>query len=302
MDFGRLSDVSGVDFTIPDDPAATTQVLATSLGEGKVTPRVYFGAPVWRHDGFVGKIYPEGAKPNSFLEHYSKQFPCIELGSTYYGIRPETVERWRDVVPKNFRFCPKVSRVISHDLQLRNAKEETSEFARHVAKFGDRLGSVWINLPPSFGGDRYGDLAAWLELWPRDIPLSLEVRNEAWFQPEAIDRLADLLAKHDVCLILSDVASRRDACHVRLPVPRAFVRFAGHRLHASDYTRLDEWVERIRSWCDQGLEEIFFMLHQPEEDLTVELAEHFVPKLESRLKLGLEPPTRIEKFVQKTFF
>ena len=49
--------------------------------------------------------------------------------------------------------------------------------------------------------------------------------------------------------IIVDTAGRRDMLHMRLTTPSAFIRYVGAN-HPSDYTRLDDWVERIENWVE----------------------------------------------------
>ena len=56
--------------------------------------------------------------------------------------------------------------------------------------------------------------------------------------------------------VITDTAGRRDCVHQRLTTPFAFIRFVGNNLHPTDYSRMDDWVERIQEWFDQGLERV----------------------------------------------
>ena len=78
---------------------------------------------------------------------------------------------------------------------------------------------------------------------------------------------------------------------MRLTTPDAFVRFVGNALHPTDFTRLDDWAERIAAWVEAGLESAYFFLHQPDDKNTIELAEHVVPQLAERTGLDLKPPS-----------
>ncbi|MEQ8575150.1 MAG: DUF72 domain-containing protein, partial [Fulvivirga sp.] len=60
--------------------------------------------------------------------------------------------------------------------------------------------------------------------------------------------------------------------------------------HQSDYDRLDEWVGRIKTWKDQGLEVLDFFIHQNLEKESPLLATHFIKKLNSELGTNLEIP------------
>ena len=49
--------------------------------------------------------------------------------------------------------------------------------------------------------------------------------------------------------------------HMRLTTPTAFVRYVGANAD-SDYSRLDEWVQKIAQWKGEGLLNLYFFIHQ----------------------------------------
>jgi uncharacterized protein YecE (DUF72 family) len=76
---------------------------------------------------------------------------------------------------------------------------------------------------------------------------------------------------------------------MKLTTPKAFIRYVGAN-HESDYTRLDEWVERIVKWKKEGLQELDFFVHQNIEKASPLLSAHFIEKLNKALKLDLTVP------------
>lgn len=77
--------------------------------------------------------------------------------------------------------------------------------------------------------------------------------------------------------------------HMRLTSPIAFIRYVGAN-HPSDYTRLDEWVERIAEWKDAGLQKLYFFVHQNIEKESPLLAAHFIEKLNTKIGTNLHIP------------
>jgi uncharacterized protein YecE (DUF72 family) len=45
------------------------------------------------------------------------------------------------------------------------------------------------------------------------------------------------------------------------------VRFLGANLHDTDFTRLKEWSKRIVNWHLNGMKEIYFLIHEPDNGL-----------------------------------
>jgi uncharacterized protein YecE (DUF72 family) len=76
---------------------------------------------------------------------------------------------------------------------------------------------------------------------------------------------------------------------MELTVPKTFVRFVGNNLHATDYTRIDEWVLRIKHWLDNGLKELYFFMHQHDEKDSPELCNYVIEQLNKHCGTKLQP-------------
>ena len=81
MKFGKLYDLDGVNFQLPDDHPQTLQVLQTARSQ-QGTPQIFVGATGWGNREWLGQWYPTRARPNDFLRHYSRQFGTLEFNST----------------------------------------------------------------------------------------------------------------------------------------------------------------------------------------------------------------------------
>ncbi|RZL61719.1 MAG: DUF72 domain-containing protein, partial [Pedobacter sp.] len=71
--------------------------------------------------------------------------------------------------------------------------------------------------------------------------------------------------------------------------PTAFIRYVGAN-HESDYARLDEWVERIAKWKEQGLENLYFFVHQNVELASPLLSAYFIENLNKAIGTDLKIP------------
>jgi len=108
-------------------------------------------------------------------------------------------------------------------------------------------------------------LAGFVELWPDDLPLAVELRHSGWFKdPEVADELCELFGENNIANVFVDTAGRRDLLHMRCTNNEAFVCYVGAN-HPTDYKRFDDWVERLKLWTGQGLQRIHFFVHQNEE-------------------------------------
>lgn len=295
MKFGKLQDISQVDFSLPADPIGNLKVLSAVPALSR-TPTCYIGCTGWSMPAWIGKVYPKGTKSKDYLKYYSQQFNTIEFNTTHYRIPNEkTVEKWYIEAAEDFRFCPKIPQVISHRKDLGLNEDTLSLFCDAVLGLKEKLGCCFIQMPPYFGHDRIKILEQFLSRWPEIIPLAVEVRHESWFASAAQSRdLFNLLFRYGISTVITDVAGRRDVLHMALTNGIAMVRFVGNDLHPTDYKRIDTWAERIKLWFNQGLQEIYFFTHEPDNILAPDLAAYLAEKLKSIEKIQVKELTLLD--------
>lgn len=291
MKFGKLPDISSVDFSLPKDPGENASVLAKTK-DVEAALAVYVGCTGWSMPEWVGKVYPPGTKTKGFLEAYGKQFNTIELNTTHYRIPTlELIQRWYQSTPADFKFCPKIPQTISHSRNLGLGGEQIPMFCEAVQGLEEKLGCCFMQLPPYFGVDRLEKLETFLSAWPSHIPLAIELRHESWFTEEESSRgLFELLERTDTATVLTDVAGRRDVLHMRLTKGVGMIRFVGNDLHPTDYERIDDWVSRLSLWRDQGLREMYIFTHEPDNLKAPELADYLVRLLKKEAAIQTRGP------------
>lgn len=294
MDFGRLPNIESVDFSLPETPVLTHEVLAQNKTDKPCD--IYIGCPVWGEKEWVGKIYPPGTKPKEFLHYYSLQFNSIELNSTHYNFPTEIlIEKWKAEVDENFKFCPKLTNSISHFNRLVNTDGMVEEFCNAIRLLGSNLGTCFLQLPPNFTPKNIDDVIHFIERWPKDISLSIEYRHAKWFSDEAIkNEVFAAMQQHNIGTVITDVAGRRDACHQHLTNSTAFIRFGANDLHPTDYPRMEEWANLLHSWIEQGLQTAYFFLHTPVKHYNLELATYMVDVF-NKMGYNLKAPYEYKK-------
>ncbi|MEQ1747025.1 MAG: DUF72 domain-containing protein [Saprospiraceae bacterium] len=296
MDFGKLPNVDHVNFTLPPElPQNATLLAALPPRQGPAV--IYLGATGYNMKPWVGRWYPTGAREKDFLSHYGRLFNTIEHNTTHYRIPDAaTVARWREEVPADFRYCPKIPQTISHARDLGLNGREIHFFCEAIRGLGETLGCCFIQLPPHFGPESLSVLYRFLDVFPDDIPLAVEARHPAFFQDNAADEdFFQLLHDQRAAAVVTDVAGRRDVCHLRLTTGRVLVRFVGNGLHPTDYTRTADWADRLSLWFSLGLHEAYFFCHEPDNllapDLAVNAAASFWEKIpDARLRGPVEQP------------
>ena len=288
MQFGKVADPGKVDFSLPKDSPDTARVL--KAGKHKEQFGVCVGCAKWNKTDLKG-FYPKGTKDE--LAYYSTQFNSIELNATFYGMPSwQQVETWKNKTPDNFRFFPKLTNTISHFKRLIDVEDPISEFCNAVSNFEHKLGMAFLQLHDNFKPRDFDRLKHVLENFPSEIPLAVEVRNEEWFSDKKVSKAyGDLLEKLGMANIIVDTAGRRDMLHMRLTSPVAFVRYVGAN-HPSDKARLNDWLTRIKKWRKDGLQKLYFFVHQNIELESPLLATHFIEGINKTFKQNLPIPAR----------
>lgn len=291
MKFGKLEDISNVDFSLPNNHIHNNKRLE-NLPKKTVKPVVFVGCTGWSMKEWVGRVYPKGTKSADYLKHYVKQFNTIELNTTHYRIPNEaTILKWKSTAPDDFQFCPKIPQSISHSRDLGRSDENLLRFCDVIGGLEEKLGCSFMQLPPYFGYERLPILEDFFKRFPTHIPLAIEVRHENWFDNLAhLDALTELCQHYNIAIVMTDVAGRRDVLHQRLTNNTAMIRFVGNGLHDTDYQRIDAWISRLIEWFEQGLHQVYFFSHQPDNLLAPEMTEYFVQKMAAAYDVIIRGP------------
>jgi uncharacterized protein YecE (DUF72 family) len=306
MDFGKHSDITKVNFALPPDHIATLKNLQ-KLHKEAVKLQVFVGCPVWSCEEWVGRWYPPKTQAKDFLKYYAQQFNTIELNTTHYRVPDfSTIAKWRESTPITFRFCPKILQTISHAQLLQNVDELTNAFCESVWELGSRLGICFLQLPPYFSPEKLHILENFVKNFPKQIPLSVEFRHEAWFIRKngimPFDLASQILENEQISTVICDVAGRRDVLHQCLTSTTAVIRFVGNGLHLTDYQRINEWVQRIKYWQENGLEKLYFFMHEPDNVLSPELVVYFIEQMNKVCLLNLPKPIIYQQKIQTKLF
>jgi len=292
MEFGRIAaqELDNINFSLPVEPAFNKAVLN---GKQVSNPKVYLGCAKWGRTEWVGKIYPPKTKEKDFLQQYVRHYNSIELNATHYKVYDEVaIKKWvAKAPPTDFMFCPKMYKGVTHFGSLKGKNFITDEFLKGVLAFGKYLGPIFIQVSETFSPNRKQELFDYLKSLPTDLQFFVEVRHPDWFLKEDIrNELMATLLKMNIGIVITDTAGRRDCAHMHLTIPKVFIRYVGNSLHASDYTRCDAWIERMKYWLDNGVQELYFFMHMHDEATSPELTVYLVDKLNAACGLNLIKP------------
>lgn len=281
---------------------------------------LYTGCPIWSFKGWVGNFYPPSTKPGDFLHEYTRRLTTVEGNTTFYAVpSPETIQGWAADMVEGFQFCPKLPRTISHSGQLTEHIEEALAFVDMMTGLGSNLGPMFLQLPPRYAPRQLNDLQTFLEAWPQDYRLAVEVRHLDWFDEPHRETLNQLLRKHNMARIVIDTRPIRDlkgdkilrgsvyesllGARERKPnvpvIPEntadfIFVRYIGHPSMQINLPFLDEWADFVAKQLAQGLE-AFVFCHSPENLTAPWLCRTLHQKVAEQVKIAPLPWDEIDK-------
>jgi uncharacterized protein YecE (DUF72 family) len=204
--------------------------------------------------------YPPSADtPERRLAYYAKQFPLVEVDSTYYGPPAEqTTKLWADRTPDGFTFNIKAfSLLTGHPTRLsaiyKDLRPETDKknvypgdlppqayeeiWTRFLSALdplveAGKLGALLFQFPPWFG-IRKSNKEYMLEVASRCKPLRpvFELRNASWFEGANRNETLDFLRAHKLPFVSVDMPQGYKSSIppvVEATADLAVVRFHGH--------------------------------------------------------------------------
>jgi uncharacterized protein YecE (DUF72 family) len=224
---------------------------------------VRVGTCGWSYKEWSGVFYPPDLDAHDFLSAYAERYPVVEVDSTFYRIPSrKMVEAWYARTPEHFGFSLKVPQVITHEKLLLDCRAEVGSFLTAARALGQKLLCCllqfgYFNQRVLAGLDAFLErLEPFLEGWPKDVPLAVEVRNKNWMTR----KLTDCLRGYGAVLAVTDqawmpspltVVGKLDA----VTGPFAYVRLLGDRAAVDALTpTLDHLVvdrsEQLRADAD----------------------------------------------------
>jgi len=284
---------------------------------------LFIGCPIWSFKGWVGNFYPEGTKPSEFLREYARRLTTIEGNTTFYAVPAQkTIEGWVEDTPETFRFCPKIPKAVSHAGKLVDHIDSARAFVEAMSQLGTRLGPMFLQLPPKYSPRLFSDLKAFLEAWPTEIRLGVEVRHLDWFESPFNESLNSLLAGHNMARVVIDTRPIRsldgekilegsvyqtllEARERKPDVPVfqertadfTFLRYIGHPQMEPNKPLLEEWANYLSSQMSAGAD-AFVFCHSPNNLIAPHLCREFHWRLSEKINI---PPLPWDEVESDTF-
>lgn len=233
----------------PDSAAAVAGGLVSILRREVMIRSLHIGTSGWSYKDWKGLYYPEDLKPTEYLGYFSKEFHCVEINTSFYHLpRAETVLKWADTVPRGFRFCPKLSRYISHYQKLNDPEDALERFFSVFDPVKNMLGPVLVQLPANapFKKEVDENFFSVLRKKYRDYVFALEIRHESWLEAQSVE----LLQQYGISLVIAQSAMPFPY-HELITAKDIYLRFHGPgKLYASKYhpQTMKAWARKCARW------------------------------------------------------
>lgn len=262
----------------------------------------------------MGNFFTDDAKPADFLSQYASVYNTVEGNTTFYNTpSPETISRWGENVPSNFKFCFKFPRVITHEQKLHHVEKQALDFVRLFEPIKNNVGPFMIQLPPVFSPNDLMLLEKLLIKLPKYFQYAVEVRHPQFYdQGNNEHNLIKLLQSFNVERVVFDtrrlhLSNSKDASilEAKKQKPQSPVRFkhitkqpmlrfiaTNDILNSEPY--LKEWAIVVADWINSGLKPYIF-IHTPEPVHQPTLSNHFHKLLSNLIKIEALPEWPINK-------
>ena len=206
--------------------------------------QIHIGTSGWSYGHWKHCFYADVSQKR-WLAHYATLFNTVEINASFYRLQsPETLQKWHDQTPDDFRFSMKANRYLTHTKRLNNPLDSVLIEKQHAQHLQSKLACVLWQLPKNFNKniDRLQTFISALSHW-NEVKHVIEFRHASWFD----DETASYLAEGDIAICVSDAADW--PMWFKTSDDFIYIRLHGHtQTYASRYTtsQLRKWAGRVK--------------------------------------------------------
>ena len=255
---------------------------------------LYLGCPVWANPKWKSSLFSADAKAADYLSQYAGFFNTAEGNTSFYADpTADTLLRWQQETPADFRFVLKVPKRISHE---QNA-DQLTDWLQRMTILDDKLAFIHLQLPASGGPADLPRISQLITQINQFKPCAVEVRHPAFFDKAqhevTLHRMLQQLNAERVVIdsralfaVPADTAALQDAQAKKPRVPVHAISFSKQpmlRFIGSDDMVLNRqfyqpWLKKVRQWLDEG-KSPFCFFHTPDNALAPQLCRQFANDL-----------------------
>lgn len=292
--------------------------IKTTISEAQ---KYHIGCTGWSLPEWKGSFFKEKTNPKEFLSQYASTFNTVEGNTTFYSSpTKEMVKKWSEQAPKDFKFCFKFPKSITHIKRLNGVEKEALEFIDLFGEMREKLGPFMIQFPDAFSPEELPKLEQFLSALPKTLSYGVEVRHLDFFDHGRHEHnLKTLLESYGVERIIFDtrklhstnssIPSIVEAKRKKPKVPvrfdaigtRPIVRFIGVNDILNNEPYLKEWAIVVADWIKEGLHPYVF-IHSPDSISQPKLCSHFHKLLGELIEIPPLPEWPINRQAQLGLF
>lgn len=215
--------------------------------------KIHIGTSGWSYKHWRELFYPRGLAAGKWLPYYANYFSTTEINGSFYRLpSEETVLKWKQQVPPDFIFCPKMSRYLTHMKKLNDPEEPLERFFSVFEAMEKNMGPVLLQLPPMlrFNYDVAEHLYRLLKIRYGTYQFVVEVRHDTWLQEKSLT----LMTAYDIGFVISHSAGFFPYAET-ITAQNIYLRFHGPAaLYNSSYPDelLKSYAIKISGWENEG--------------------------------------------------
>jgi uncharacterized protein YecE (DUF72 family) len=215
--------------------------------------KLRIGCSGWGYKDWVGPFYPKDTPQAGFLKFYSRVFDAVEIDSSFYRIpNASMISNWKASVPDNFSFAAKLPKRMTHDKHLVGIDNDMAYFQKMMKLFGNKLGAVVVQLPPSFKYEKdLEGLKDFVQLADKEIRYAIEFRHKSFFKEDIYKLLHDRNVSMAWSLnqyLETPAELTADFLYLRLVGTREITQFTGIQKDQSE--AMQKWVKKVEEKKD----------------------------------------------------
>ncbi|MDX5406501.1 MAG: DUF72 domain-containing protein [Chromatiaceae bacterium] len=257
---------------------------------------LYLGCPVWANPAWKHSLYAQDQPAAQYLAQYARFFNSAEGNTSFYADpSTETLTRWQQDTPEDYRFVLKVPQRLSH--QKHADLSQLNAWLASLSPLTPKLALVHLQLPAHFGPDTFNQLESMVQQIRQHYRCAVEVRHPAYFdkgQHEVVlhrmlqrygaervvidSRALFAVAPTTPALMDAQAKKPRVAVHAISLTDTPMLRFIGSDDMTLNRQFYQPWLGKITQWLGMG-KTPFCFFHTPDNTLAPQLCRQFAADL-----------------------
>ncbi|MCX2769270.1 MULTISPECIES: DUF72 domain-containing protein [unclassified Pseudoalteromonas] len=260
---------------------------------------LYLGCPQWSSAHWKGRVFSSHCSATNMLKEYGQIFNSVEGNTTFYADpNPQTVLKWLEQVPDDFRFTFKIPKRFSHEMALSHCQDELLAWCKNMAPLFPKLGVLMLQLPAQFAPEHINKMRQFLSWLPKALTVGVEIRHWDFYRKgDAERRYNQYLIENnynrivmDTRALFSEPASTPAIVDAQQKKPRLpvhaiatgdspILRFVGCSQLESNRDFYQPWLTKLNQWLSEGKSPYVFF-HTADNFDAPFLARQFIADLE----------------------